>query len=337
MVATFDRATLGAEPAMLQIGVLERNRSVLQRAARVMRAAANLDWVAAEEDPLALRAQLDPSTRLLACEASDAELVLGWIGDSFPSARLAVWSHETAPLIELAERDDRVVSLIGWPRFQSMPRSWEIALATRMLLAAFPEPTSIADVFAGVPMVAEFRPAAPAERDEVVLEISRLVERTGGADRLTARIGEVAHELIMNATYDAPVDASGEPRYAKDRRAGVVLERDEVPLVQFATDGLLIALRVSDPFGRLSRDHVVSSIRRGSRAASAVASEVVDRSYGGAGLGIWRVYSSAAVTIVDVIPGHSTTVTVVFDVDLGPREARTLPPSLHLFDRGRFG
>ena len=44
-----------------------------------------------------------------------------------------------------------------------------------------------------------------------------------------------------------------------------------------------------------------------------------------------------AVTIVDVLPGHSSTVTAVFDVDVGARDARTLPPSLHLFDRGRLG
>lgn len=328
---------LHPEPDAMTIGLLERNRSVLLRAARVMRAAANLEWIAADDDPLTLRAQLSQSTRFLACESADAELVLSWIGQSFPHARLATWSHNPAALIELAEHDDRIVSVLGWPAFQSMPRSWEIALSTRMILSQGAEPTSLGDVFVGTPVVVEFRPRTQRDRDEVVGSIARLIERAGAADRASSRIGEVAHELIMNATYDAPIDASGEVRYAHDRRAPVSLDDADVPRVQFATDGILVAIQVTDRFGRLTRDDVLSSIRRGAKARETSASDVVDRTNGGAGLGLWRVYASSAVTIVDILPGHSTTVTAVFDVDLGPREARNLPPSLHLFDRGRLG
>jgi hypothetical protein len=45
----------------------------------------------------------------------------------------------------------------------------------------------------------------------------------------------------------------------------------------------------------------------------------------------------ADLQLVDVIPGHSTTVTAVFDLDVAPRDRRTLPPSLHLFDRSYLG
>jgi len=111
----------------------------------------------------------------------------------------------------------------------------------------------------------------------------------------------------------------------------------EVPLVQFATDGNLVVVQVVDRYGRLTRDHVLASIRRGHAAVTAPASDVVDPSSGGAGLGLWQVYASSAVTIVDVLPGYQTAVTAVFDIDLHARDARTLPPSLHLFDRGRLG
>ena len=141
----------------------------------------------------------------------------------------------------------------------------------------------------------------------------------------------------MNATYDAPVDSRGELCYAHDRREQVTLPNREAPTVQVATDGLLVVLQVTDPFGRLTRDHVLASIDRGRQARKGSGSDVVDRSQGGAGLGLWRVYASSAVTIVDIIPGRATTVTAVFDIDVGPRDARTMPPSLHLFDRGRMG
>ncbi len=336
MAATLDLASLSPEPTTFTIGVLERNHSVRTRAARVIRAATNLEWVAAEEDPELLRVQLAPSTRLLACEAGDAELVLGWMATAFPRAHLIAWGHDARQLVELAERDERVVSLLGWPAYESMPRSWELAVAARAMLAGGPDPTTLGQILVGSPVVAQFAPATPDDREALLVEVRRLAERVGANDRVCARIVEVAHELVMNATFDAPINRAGEPRYAHDRRAAVELEPAEVPMVQFASDGLLIVLQVTDPFGRLTRDDVLTSVRRGTRAASEAATEVVDSSRGGAGLGLWRVYGSSAVTIVDVVPGHSTMLTSIFDIDLNPRETRSLPPSLHLFDRGRL-
>ena len=337
MVATVDPEALSPEPPAMWLGLLERNRSVLQRAARVMRAASNLEWIAASEDPLVLRTQLAAETRLLACDGADLELVLGWVASRFPRARVAAWSHDPSALIAHAEHDDRLVSLLGWPGFQSMPRVWELALATRTILDPWRDPTALADVFVGAPAVVELRPRSPGDREVLATRLAALVERVGAAERVSARIGEVAHELIMNATYDAPITESGEPRYAHDRRAPVVLSARDAPVVRFATDGTLVALQVTDRFGRLSRDHVLASIRRGQEAQGAASPDVVDRSSGGAGLGLWRVHAASAVTIVDILPGSTTSITAVFDLDLGPREARTLPPSLHLFDRGRLG
>jgi hypothetical protein len=307
---------------------------VLHRATRVVRAAANLAWVAADDEPSALHGKLAPGARLVVCDGADVELVLAWSG--VPGARVAAWSHQPHALLALAERDDRLVSLIGWPSFQSMPRAWEIALATRMILSPHSETTELRDVFAGSPVAAELRPRDPRDRERSLAELGALVERTGAADRVVARITDVAHELIMNATYDAPIDGRGEPRYRHDRRAPVTLEDHEVPAVELATDGMLVAVRVTDRFGRLTRDQVLTSIRHGTAASHVGAAEVVDRSRGGAGLGLWRVYGAAAVTIIDVLPGYKTSVTAIFDVDVGARDARNLPPSLHVFDRGRL-
>jgi hypothetical protein len=54
----------------MTIGVLERNRAVLHRATRVVRAASNLAWVAAEQQPAVLRDKLAPVQSL----NSDAHL-----------------------------------------------------------------------------------------------------------------------------------------------------------------------------------------------------------------------------------------------------------------------
>lgn len=338
MTAIIDFTELTSEPTQVDIGVLESNRSVLHRASRSIRAAAQLAWIAAAEEPSALHARLSNDASFVACEEASVDIVLGWCEDQFPNLHLAVWSHDpTAELISRAVDNDRLVSLLGWPSFQSMPRPWELALATRKILRPESEPTSVADILPGAPVAVEFQPRTPSDRAAVVAHTLALVDRGGSGDRIAGRIGDVMHELTMNATFDAPVDDNGDPRYAYDRRAPVELEDHEIPLVQFATDGMLVVVTVTDPFGRLTRDHVLASIQRGCEAGRSISADVVDSSRGGAGLGFWRIYNSAAVTIVDIIPGHSTTVTAVFDIDVAPRDARTLPPSLHLFDRGRLG
>jgi hypothetical protein len=328
------------EPAdqLARIGVLDRNRALLARATRVVRAAAALRRVAADEDPAGLRAQLAPDTRLLICDGADLELALEWTATKFPAASVICWSPgPTAPLIEIARARPRVRSVLGWPSFLSMPRPWELALAVRTALALTDRPLHVADLFAGLPVVTRYRPRTSADRDAVTGELARIAERAGAGGRLISRISEVGHELVMNAMYDAPVNHYGEPRYAHDRRAAIALDDHELPTVRLATDGTLLAIGVTDPFGRLTRAHVLDGLHRG-QAASTTADpgHILDTSRGGAGLGMWKIYSSAAATIVEVVAGHATTVIAVFDLDVGPREARVMPPSLHLFERGEL-
>jgi hypothetical protein len=336
VTATLDPTTLREEPGPLTIGLVGKSRAVLQRIARVIRGAANLEWVVLEDDPALLRPRLGATTRLVVCEDRDVELVLASLPAESP-ARVAAFGPDPLALIELAERDDRLVSIIGWPSFLSMPRPWELALATRMIFGGGGDELAAEDLLMGTPTTVAFAPETPADRHAVVDEVAALVERIGAPGRVGTRIAATAHELIINATYDAPVDAHGEPRYAHDRRAAIAVHGAEVPEVLLATDGNLVTLQVIDRFGRLTRDHVIAGIRRGHAATTAPACAVVDTSSGGAGLGLWRVYAAAAVTIVEILPGHTTSISTVFDLDLQPRDARTLPPSLHLFDRSRLG
>jgi hypothetical protein len=316
---------------MTAVTVLERDRNLLLRVSRVIRAAARLEPVASCDEPAP--DALSDETQLIACEGGDVAEVLDRAAARSPRAHVIAWSRSTRALIAHAVGDEHLVSLLGWPDYQSMPRAWELGLAVRTILWPDHGPTSLGDMFAGVPVIAELRPRTADDREAVIHEIAQLAVRAGAPERTVARIGEVGHELVWNATYDAPVDARGEPRYAHDRRYPVALDAHEIPQVLVGTDGMLLGIQVTDNFGRLTRSHVLASIERG---ASDGDDELVDRSYGGAGLGLWRVYSSSAVTIVDVVPGHSTSVTAVFDLDVAARDARTMPPSLHLFDRGRI-
>lgn len=314
-----------------RIGILDRNRSILGRVARIVGAAAGLAPVASDTDPAGLREQLSPEAQLLMCSADDLELALEWASTRFLRAAVVVWGQgPMGRTIEIAQRSTRVHSVLGWPSYQSMPRPWELAFAVRRVLGRRPTQLAVRELFAGDPVITRSRPRASEDRDRAVAELGELAARAGAPDRLVSRITEVGHELVMNAMYDAPVDHYGEPRYASDRRAAITLDDHEVPTVTFATDGSLIALQVSDPFGRLARDHVFEGIGRGLAAADG-GDRVIDDSNGGAGLGLWRIYATSAITVFDVIVGHATTVTAVFDLDVNPREARRMPSSLHVF------
>lgn len=314
------------DSAFPEIGILERNAKVAQRAARVLRSASGLMTVAAEADPASLRSMIGDGLKLLACDAADLDLALEWADKRYADASVVTWTNsEMGPLLEAARTSSKLVSMVGWPSFASMPRPWELALATRRIIAPNAVAPRLSELFAWGSTVMKFRPRTSDERDVAIAEVTMLTERTGASTRTAQKVGEVAHEMLMNAMYDAPVDADGHQLYAHDRKQAVELDDKSTPTFRFAADGVHVALQIVDPFGRLTRRHVIDGILR-ARA------EQLDTSGGGAGLGLGRIYAASTVMIVDVAPGRYSSVTSWFDLDVNPREARTMPVSLHIFD-----
>ena len=316
-----------------KIAVLDRNGKVAQRVARVLRAASDLAEVAVESDPATLRTLLDGQPRLLACDASDLDLALEWASSRYPDLAILTWtSGPMDPLLEAAERCPNLVGLVGWPSFASMPRPWELLVAARRVLRPELGAPRLGEIFPWGAAVTKFRPRTSAARDAVVSEIDELAARAGAPARVAQRVAEVAHELLMNAMYDAPRASDGTARYAHDRKQDLSLDEAETPTFRFATDGSYLALQSVDPFGALRRESVLAGIIRG-RAAASGDGQVLDTSFGGAGLGLARIYAQSSVVFVDVAPGAYTSVTTFVDLDVNPREARGIPVSLHLSER----
>jgi len=325
-------AAVEGEDEGCRIGVLERNRTMAQRLGRVMRSASGLARVAIEEDPASLRAALGADPHLLACDAADVDLALSWAETRFPNMAVIAWtssSESIDALLTSARRSRSLAGIIGWPSFASMPRPWEIALATRRLSDATAIAPKLSELFTWGATSVKFRPRTTSDRDQAVAEISALSERAGAQPRVQKRIAEVAHEMLMNAMYDAPVNEDGIARYAHDRKQDVALADGEAPTLRFATDGLHVALQVVDPFGGLTRKHVIDGIQRGRSSSS------LDTTNGGAGLGLYQIYSLSTVLLIDIAPRKHTSVTSFFDLDVAPREARAMPVSLHLHDHSR--
>jgi hypothetical protein len=338
-------AAHGEDSAVCRIGVVEPNRTIATKIARVVSCATGFSDVAFAEAPSGLEGRLQGELSLLACDVENLDRVCRWAEADYPSAQVLVWNTgPMAPLLAKAAMYPRITSILGWPSFETMPRSWELSLAARRICDPELPPPRIAELFGWGSTVVKYRPRTTEDRDAVVSEVQWLSEKAGAPPRTAERLAEVSHELLMNAMYDAPVDGSGRPRYAQDRKAGIALEDQEIPTFRLASDGMTLALQVVDTFGRLKRTQVLKSITRGlSASADALGSgagggapvgDVLDTSHGGAGLGLFRIYSASASTVFEVEAGRYTMVTAFFDLNINPREARTMPVSLHFFGKG---
>jgi hypothetical protein len=166
-----------------------------------------------------------------------------------------------------------------------------------------------------------------AERDAAVARIQEFVGTLAVPKRVAEMFGELTHELVMNAMYDAPVDAHGRAKYAGDRKSDIMLDEAEHATVRIGTDGSRLVLQVRDPFGRLERRHVFDGLARG------LAGGEMDQSHGGAGLGMMVCHNASSAMFFDVARGRHTEVTALFDLDLNLREFRTQARSLHFWSR----
>jgi hypothetical protein len=250
-----------------------------------------------------------------------------------------VWTQElSSDLFQRAAGPggDVIVAVVAWPTFATAPRAWEALLAFRMALASSPSsPSSLpvswpssSDLVTFGASVRDWRLVSSSELADVVEQVGRLAQPVAG--RQAERIAATTHELLMNALYDAPMTPDGQYRFAHDRRAQVELAPAEAVSCRVACDGSALIVEVVDPFGSLRRSVAFRSVARGIAAARIQeAAAALDTSHGGAGLGLHRVFSSAAATLFSVVRRRQTRVAAVFDLTLAARDLRGMPHSLH--------
>jgi len=305
----------------MHVVILERNKLVGRKIARLFMAAGAT--AQAIDEPCLLAGIVDAADALCA-DAFDGELIAEHIR-ARPGVRGVLWTAEPLRrslryLIETPALDH----VLGRRDFDSAPRAWELLMTARRWTASAPAPLSAYLDWGAYAIELEVR--SMADRDAAVARIQELVGMLGVPKRIAEMFGELGYELIMNAMYDAPVDAQGHPRYADDRKANIVLEEHERAIVRMGTDGSQIALQVRDPFGRLERHHVFDGLARG------LAGEM-DRSHGGAGLGMTVCHNASSAMFFDVSRGRHTDVTALFELDQNLREFRTQARSLHFWSR----
>lgn len=148
------------------------------------------------------------------------------------------------------------------------------------------------------------------QKDEAVFELAAWAQGLGLSHRQVAAFEQAADELLLNALFDAPVNAEGTPRYltyTPQQRLLIMAEPHDAAWLSYAADEQRVVVAVHDPFGRLRRPTVLDYFRRCALAQEARQSPL-ERKAGGAGVGLYLVLSSASELLFRLCPGRSTEV-----------------------------
>ena len=154
-----------------------------------------------------------------------------------------------------------------------------------------------------------------AERRDLVDEMREHITGQKLSRRLHWLAAQAADELLSNAIYHGPVNASGEHFRAETPRSNdfPLAGRDQVRL-RYGADGHYFCLEVRDQYGSLDRATLVRSLHRKSRhELSPRASDSP-----GAGIGLALTAGYVSHLVCNLEPGKMTELIALFD--LRPRK-----------------
>lgn len=255
---------------------------------------------------------------------ADAAQVLGAVADLVQDGvRLIVIADEIdLALLTAATRLPRLLGVVG--RTDGQIRTWELAYLVRRAVSPQTPPPGSHELLSWGASSVTFRPRSSAERDQTVQAIETVSIRFGLSRRTAVMAADATHELLMNAMYDAPHDARGQPRYANDRQANITLAEAEIPTLRLTVDSQYLALDASDPFGRLARSKLFGGLLRAATGSSSSSpTSLLDVSHGGAGLGLFKLFSTCTFLRAEVTPGRQTLVSWLVDRSLGGKTQRS--------------
>ena len=162
------------------------------------------------------------------------------------------------------------------------------------------------------------------EKSAAIAAIGDFAQAMGVRRKYREQIDQCIDEMLMNALYDAPVDADGKPLFAdipvRDR---VLMRADEKALVQYGCDGDRFAVSVRDAFGTLRKETILYYLDKCLHADKR-ATEQIDRKASGAGLGLYLICNSASDVSFHIFAGSATEVVCSFDLTAQRAQLRSL-------------
>jgi CRP-like cAMP-binding protein len=176
--------------------------------------------------------------------------------------------------------------------------------------------------------IQELQVMRSVDRDELKSKMTDYFVELGVRKSIIDHIVIVAEELLMNAIYDAPVDAAGRQMFnALPRTQPVELRPHQYGFFRFATDGTYAAISVEDPFGALTADTVLKYLESCYGGTAGELNRALGK--GGAGRGLHQIIENSTLVVFNVKPGQRTEVIALFHII--PGEKRERPPQFHYF------
>jgi hypothetical protein len=206
------------------------------------------------------------------------------------------------------------------------PEEHDLFAAIRRLLEGPGSAGVTPYLLAGAP-VHEAWVRSTEDKDAALNQIVSFAESMDLGGEKLRRVELATEELLMNALYDAPLNAAGEPRNAHlDRRLSVALGPDEAVRLSYGCDGQTLALAVADPFGSLTKRAVTDRLKKVAEGIPRPTPGVA-----GAGLGLVMTYQVANQLIFSISPSRLTEVTAVLHVAGTNRAAQERGTAVHFY------
>lgn len=158
-----------------------------------------------------------------------------------------------------------------------------------------------------------------AGRSTVLAQLEAFAEASGMRRQQRAALIAASEELLMNALYDAPIDAGGVPVFANVEPRARVEQASPSPVVlRYGARDDQVIVSVRDRYGRFTKATLATYLQRCASSA-----QQLEQKHLGAGLGLYVIVHAASAVSVRVVPGAVTEVACAFDIT-GKRGLRVL-------------
>jgi hypothetical protein len=157
--------------------------------------------------------------------------------------------------------------------------------------------------------IQKFKLVDTAQKQDAVNAIRNFLLQAKFQSRIATLIANAIDEILMNAMFDAPVDALGKQIHSNvSRSASFKLEGKAEVEVSVGFDGAYVGVTAIDHFGSLEKDRLMSHVSK----AYTEEEYKVKASVAGAGLGLATVYRTGGSFFFASEKGTRTEVTVFF-------------------------
>ncbi|MGK5092555.1 hypothetical protein WDW89_11150 [Deltaproteobacteria bacterium TL4] len=137
----------------------------------------------------------------------------------------------------------------------------------------------------------------------------------------------VAEELLMNAFYSAPVNASGQKTYdQQDRSIPVQLSESQGVEFGYGFDGTHLGISVKDVFGSFDKNIVPDKLNHYFQGTMQISSQG-----GGAGLGLTQIFRNTSCLVFNIAPNTYTEAIAFLDMKARFSEFLKNPAVLSIF------